>query len=81
MSDDKITPDYYGATISGIKLDPYRIGIAYQLTHPCHFHAVKKLLRAGRSSKSLVQDVQEVIDTLRRWQEMMKEDVSQESGE
>lgn len=74
MSDEKITPEYYGATLNGTKMDPYRIGVEYGIHHPCHFHAVKKLLRAGRSDKSLRRDVQEVIDTLLRWQEMMAED-------
>jgi hypothetical protein len=81
MKDEEInmTPQYYGATIGDEKADPYRILCAYQISHPCQQHAIKKLLRAGKSSKQLERDVQEVIDTLLRWQEMMLEDLESES--
>ena len=70
-----ITPKYYGATCKcGAKLDPYIICDAYA-TNPnkgsAWHHAVKKLLRAGDGHKPLHQDIQEVIDTLKRWQEQI----------
>lgn len=65
---------HYRYSCRGIKLDPYRIIDAYGITHPAHQHAIKKLLRAGRSVKSLRQDIQEVQDALTRWLEMLDED-------
>ena len=72
---DILTPKYYGATCKcGAKLDPYIICDAYA-TNPnkgsAWHHAVKKLLRAGDGHKPLHQDIQEVIDTLKRWQEQI----------
>ena len=70
-----LTPKYYGAKCKcGAKLDPYIICDAYA-TNPSKgsawHHAVKKLLRAGEGHKPLDQDIQEVIDTLKRWQEQI----------
>lgn len=68
------TPPHYRFTYRGIKIDPYRLLLIYQITHPAHQHAIKKLLRAGQSHKDLAQDVKEVIQALQRWVEMMEED-------
>lgn len=65
---------HYRYSYRGVKLDPYRIIDAYGITHPAHQHAIKKLLRAGKSVKSLRQDIQEVQDALTRWLEMLDED-------
>ena len=65
---------HYRYEFKGVKLDPYRIMDLYKITHPAHQHALKKLLRAGRSVKDQKQDIQEVIDSLNRWLEMMQED-------
>lgn len=65
---------HYRYCYRGIKLDPYRIIDAYGITHPAQQHAIKKLLRAGKSVKSLRQDIQEVQDALTRWLEMLDED-------
>lgn len=64
----------YAAKIGGQKADPYRILLAYRITHPAQQHAIKKLLRAGRSHKTLDQDITEVIQSLERWREMMAEE-------
>lgn len=64
----------YDVTYRGIKLDPYRIFDLYGITHPCQQHSLKKILRAGKSHKSLKQDIQESIDTLERWKQMISED-------
>lgn len=66
--------NHYAHTYQGIKIDPYRICDLYGITHPAQQHAIKKLLRAGRSIKSLEQDIDEVILCLQRWQEMISED-------
>ena len=65
---------HYRYTYKGVKIDPYRILDVYQITHPAHQHAIKKLLRLGRSVKDTEQDLKEVIMTLERWLEMIGED-------
>lgn len=65
---------HYNFVYKGVKLDPYRILTTYNITHPAHQHAVKKLLRAGNSIKTQEKDIKEVIDTLQRWLEMLEED-------
>lgn len=64
-------PNFYARiTVNGVRVDYYKIVELYHLTDPCICHALKKLLRAGRSHKSLPQDIQDAIDSLLRWQEM-----------
>ena len=70
---------HYAFTYKGIKLDPYRILLVYGITDPALQHAIKKLLRAGRSVKTLEQDIDEVIMTLQRKKEMMGEDLVSEA--
>ena len=65
---------HYRYTYKGIKLDPYRILNVYGIHDAAHQHAIKKLLRAGKSIKTLKQDINEVIDTLNRMLEMIEED-------
>lgn len=74
-SDVGITPEYYGAKCKcGRKLDPYAIIDAYSnISSAAHQHAVKKLIRAGEGHKDLNTDIQEVIDTLLRWQEQLND--------
>lgn len=68
---------HYRFIYKGIKIDPYRIMKLYGIADPAHQHAVKKLLRAGRSpAKSLRQDIDEVRMTLTRWIEMIDEDTA-----
>jgi len=69
-----MTPEVYNRKYKTHKLDPYRILRLYEITDPAIQHAIKKLLRCGRAHKPMIQDIQEVIDTLHRWQEMEKED-------
>lgn len=66
--------EYYEFDYKGVRIDPYRILLQYRITHPAHQHALKKLLRAGRSIKSQVQDIDEVIASLQRWKQMIVED-------
>ena len=65
---------HYDFTYKGIKIDPYRLFDIYGIIHPAQQHAIKKLLRAGRSVKTLEQDIMEVIESLHRWLEMEQED-------
>lgn len=56
-------------------VDVYRVLKMFDVTDPCISHAAKKLLvSGGRGFKDIEHDIQDVIDTLVRWQEMRKED-------
>lgn len=66
--------DCYNITYKNVKIDPYRILKEYDITHPAQAHAIKKLLRCGKSHKDLSTDIQECIDTLVRWRQMLEED-------
>jgi hypothetical protein len=59
-------------------IDVYRVLGLFNVTDPCIQHAVKKLLVAGGrgAGKDLGKDVQEVIDSLQRFQEMRVEDTT-----
>lgn len=57
------------------EIDVYRVIELWRVTDPCLQHALKKVLLAGgRGQKDADKDVQEAIDTLRRWQEMRAEE-------
>lgn len=56
-------------------VDVYRVLDLFGVRDPCLQHAIKKLLVAGgRGVKSQPRDVQDAIDSLRRWQVMRDED-------
>ena len=56
-------------------IDLYRFAEMFEITDSSLFHAVKKIVAAGkRGSKAVEQDVQEAIDSLQRWQEMRREE-------
>ncbi len=74
MSEQKDLGAHYSFTYKGIKVDPYRIFEIYGITSGAHQHAIKKLLRAGKSIKPLKQDIAEVIISLNRWLDMLEED-------
>jgi hypothetical protein len=58
-------------------IDVYRVCDLFNVTDPCLQHALKKLLVAGgRGHKNIDRDVQDVIDSCLRWQEMRKEDIA-----
>ena len=65
---------HYNFWYKGLKLDPYRIFRIYGISAPEQQHAIKKLLRAGKSVKGLEVDIQESIDSLNRWLEILNED-------
>jgi predicted transcriptional regulator len=65
---------HYQYDYKGIRLDPYRILKVYGIVDPAQQHAIKKLLRCGNSIKGLEQDIDEVVETLQRWKQMLAED-------
>ena len=57
------------------KLDIYRILKLYEVSDPCLQHSIKKLLCAGnRGVKNQTQDINEAIQSLKRFLEMQGED-------
>lgn len=73
----KTIHSHYYRNVEHLKnIDVYRTLDLFGVTHPCLQHAAKKILCAGqRGHKDQQRDVQEAIDTLRRWQEMQEEDI------
>lgn len=67
---------HYFKDVSNLQtVDVYRVLELFDVTDPAIQHAVKKLLCAGgRGAKDKTKDVQESIDSLKRWQDMRNED-------
>ena len=67
---------HYKPDFMGVIIDPYRLARIYKDSNWTEeqFHAIKKLMRAGKSTKSLMQDLSEVKCTIDRWIEILKED-------
>lgn len=67
---------YYKEVAHLQTIDVYRVLKLFNVTDPCLQHAVKKLLVAGGrgAGKDINRDIQEAIDTLKRFQEMGDED-------
>lgn len=65
---------HYFKDVSGVDaIDLYHVAKLYEINDPALFHAFKKIACAGkRGAKDQAQDVQEAIDTLKRWQELNK---------
>ncbi len=62
-------------------IDVYRVIQLFGITDPCLQHALKKLLVAGgRGHKDISRDVQDVIDSCVRWQEIQLEDMKEQNG-
>lgn len=61
------------------KVDIYRILELFNVYDPCMQHVIKKAVACGRRGhKGTEIDVQDMIDTLTRWQEMRIEDKEKE---
>lgn len=73
-SADGPTPDRYKWSWKGVSFDFYRLCEILGIKHHAQAHAMKKLIRAGRSVKPIDQDIDETIDALLRWKEMLNED-------
>lgn len=70
---------HYYKPVTGLPhVDVYRVLQLFNVTDPCLQHAVKKLLVAGGrgGGKDITRDIQEAIDTLARWQEMRREELT-----
>jgi len=67
---------HYYKDVSHLRtIDVYRVLSLFNVNDPCIQHAVKKLLVAGgRGAKDAAKDVQEAIDSLKRWAIMRQED-------
>lgn len=50
------------------------------MKHHAQAHALKKVIRAGRSIKPVEQDIDEAIAALSRWKEMLAEDAAAQAG-
>lgn len=74
MNTESPTPSRYRWTFRGVSFDFYRLLEILGITHHAQAHALKKVIRAGRGGKPLEQDIDEAIDSLRRWKEMAAED-------
>jgi hypothetical protein len=70
----KLDKNHYDFWFMGVKIDPYRIFEIYGITNSPLQHAIKKLLRCGKSVKSFDQDIDEAIASLMRLKEMRSED-------
>ncbi len=68
------TPERYRWAWRGVTFDFYRLCEILGIRHHAQSHALKKLIRAGRSVKSIDRDIDETIDALLRWKEMLTED-------
>lgn len=68
--------DHYKKDVKHLEMiDVYRVLDLWQVTSPPLQHALKKILAAGqRGAKDEAKDVQEAIDSLKRWQDMQAED-------
>lgn len=68
-------PHYFKDVCHLRSVDVYRVLELFAVKDPAIQHAVKKLLCAGnRGAKDKAKDVQEAIDSLKRWQDMRQED-------
>lgn len=67
------TDPYAEISILGIRIDPYRVAELFGIDSPPVQHALKKLLRFGRSHKDRPTDIREAIASLQRWQEIQQE--------
>lgn len=73
---DRRKHNHYFKDVSHLdRLDVYRVIELFAISDPCIQHALKKLLVAGGrgAGKDASKDIQEVIDSCQRWQEMQTE--------
>ena len=67
---------HYFRYVGGLEyIDYYRLADLYAINHPCQAHVFKKIICTGeRGHKELQHDIQDMIDTLERWKDMIQED-------
>ncbi len=68
------TPNRYQWAWMDAAFDFYRLCEILGVKHHAQAHALKKIIRAGQSIKPIDQDIDETIDALLRWKEMIAED-------
>ncbi len=68
------TPSRYRWTFKGVTFDFYRLCEIIGVKRGPAQHALKKIIRAGLSIKPIEQEIDEAIDALLRWKEMIQED-------
>lgn len=73
----EFTPSRYRWSFRGVVFDFYRLCEILGINHHAQAHALKKIIRAGRGGKPLAQDIQESIDAMQRWKEMVEEDAKE----
>lgn len=78
---DEPTPARYLWRWRGVTFDFYRLCEILSITHHAQAHALKKIIRAGRSIKTIEQDIDETIASLLRWKQMLEEDKNAESSD
>ena len=67
--------EHYRFQYKGIKLDPFRIALIYEIDDAAQFTILKKALCMGqRGYKDLEQDLKDIICAAQRKLEMLKED-------
>ena len=66
-----ITPSKYTKSIHGVDVDVYDVLMAWGVTNPALQHLIKKALQCGqRGHKDKQQDLQDIIDSAIRAQEL-----------
>ncbi len=75
----KDTGKHYRKEFMGVKLDPARIQLVYEIDHPMQQTVLKKALRAGTAHKTVVEDIDDIICACERWKEMLIEDDENDS--
>ena len=66
-----ITPSKYTKIIHGVDVDVYDVLMAWGVTNPALQHLIKKALQCGqRGHKDKQQDLQDIIDSAIRAQEL-----------
>lgn len=76
VCEDSPTPSRYRWTYEGVTFDFYRLCEILDIGHHAQAHALKKVIRAGRGGKTLLQDIDEAIDAMRRFREMAAEGIT-----
>ena len=71
LTERGITPSKYTKLIHGVGVDVYDVLTAWGVTNPALQHLIKKALQCGqRGHKDKQQDLQDIIDSAIRAQEL-----------
>ena len=71
LTERGITPSKYTKLIHGVDVDVYDVLMAWSVTNPALQHLIKKALQCGqRGHKDKQQDLQDIIDSAIRAQEL-----------